>query len=287
MKRRDAPSYQTLYDLWRKASERTGYGLYGTVLHADKGEAALVLADGLAEHGYKRLGQKLSDLTRRFEKLWRLTARERATEGSKERSRLMSEWNKIHPLIGRAIEEIRAGKGKTVWVTKPTSGKPKLAVVRYCHAISPDPTDVEGPFPVTEEDLSDLESIRAWYKKYVSKVGFGRVTGWRKEKGKIVLFPSGRFSVHSIVIEPGRIKKRIPAQEVAEMVRLLADRGWSSPGMYARRFYREGVRRSGLTSLLTVPIGHTDPRYVRPEDRGEQTMNRFNELINYWRRRST
>jgi len=228
-----AADYETLRRLWRQTAGPRSEFLGDT-------ETTLVLADALAEHGFVKLAKDLTKAAKRFGAYWKQGYPYERIGTKQPTARA------IISRVEKAIEEVRTKP--RVWSgTKKTS-----AVIRYYHGIHPSPKDVEGPFPATEADFVDLDSIRAWWERVRGKK-LGRISRkWRKEKGKIVLFPEGRFSWHSIVIEPGRSRLSVRAREIQEMVEPLRRAHYLYPAMYARRLSRAGFDRAKLESELRL-----------------------------------
>lgn len=230
-----ATDWETLRKLWRATSGPRSEFLGNT-------EAALVLADGLAEHGFVKLGRDLSKAARDYGEYWNRWA-PGSRYGLGVAPRISAKA--IIRRVEEALTEIR--NKPRIW-----SGLRKTqAVIRYHHAISPSVSDVEGPFPATEADFVDLDSIRAWYHK-TQRGKLGRIRTWRKEKGRIVLFPGGRSIWNAISIEPGRPQLSIQAREIQEMTDLLRRARYLHPAMYARRLSRAGINKAKLESELRV-----------------------------------
>lgn len=226
--------------LWQRAFSGEGDRLMAgkTAL-----EAALVLADGLNERGYTKLARDLAKLARGYEIYWR----ERYPYGDAPHN-----FRNVQRRVERAIKEIASAH--PVWI----AGRPKTqAMIRFYHPISPSPRDVAGPYPATEADFMDLESIRRWWKRVRrTDKNLGRIRSWRKEKGKILLFPSGFWS--SIVIEPGRSKPHVRAREIEEIASDLKRRYFASPWMKARRLYQMDLR---ITDVRRLSIQELAERY--------------------------
>jgi hypothetical protein len=76
------------------------------------------------------------------------------------------------------------------------------AIVKYVHRISPRDTDREGPFPITESDLTDAESARKWLKRNTGD--WPRLKHARCEEGRWIFFPPdkcGNWWSISIIVE--------------------------------------------------------------------------------------
>jgi len=127
-------------------------------------------------------------------------------------------------------------------------------ILRFVHKISPRFDDVDGPFEATEADFSSLERARKWFARHRIKLGKVR---WRHEGRKVVFFPQSRMSSspHAIVVEPGS-QKRLKGREIGEMASRLKQKGYSKPGMYARKLYREGIRLKARWMEEPGPEGH-------------------------------
>lgn len=231
MKRRDAGAAAHLSALWQRA-----FSGEDNKIMAGKAalEAAFVLADGLNERGYVRLAHDLTKLARGYELFWR----EKYPYGASPKN-----FRHVQQRVERAIKEIASAP--QVWI----AGRPKTqAMIRFYHAVSPSPKDVAGPYPASAADFVDLESIRRWWKKIRrTDRNLGRISSWRKEKGRIILFPSGFWT--SIVIEPGRAKPHVRAREIEEIASDLRRRYFASPWMKARRLYRMGLRNNHVHRL--------------------------------------
>ena len=126
--------------------------------------------------------------------------------------------------------------------------------IQSIHKTSPRFDDVEGPFDASPADFATLESARKWFARH--RINLGRVDWCKKGRGWI-FFPRSRFaaSPHALIVEPG-VKLRLPGREVREMALRLRQKGYSQPGMYARKLYREGVRLRGRWTEESGPEGH-------------------------------
>lgn len=126
--------------------------------------------------------------------------------------------------------------------------------IQYVHKTSPSFKDVAGPFDASPSDFETLDAARKWFKKH--RITLGRVT-FRKEGRRWVFFPASRMasSPHAIVVRPGT-SLRLTGRELSEMSRRLKEKGYSQPGMYARKLYREGVRLDGRWTEEPGAEGH-------------------------------
>lgn len=189
-------------------------------------EAALVLADALAEYGYTKIASDLTKFLRRY-------GSGPVPRSFSIRDAYEKAWDKLRRRMRDAVYDVEANV--PVWRRPDVPS----AVLRYTHATSPRFDDVAGPFPASAADFVDPDAIREWFAR-VAHRSLGRVRQWRRRPGQIIIFPA-TGAYHSIVIEPAQTRLRLPAREVQEMARRLQQRGYLEPARYARRLYREGI----------------------------------------------
>lgn len=258
--RRDETTANRIANVWQRLRYVGNLVDWDKSSRSDDTERALVVGDGLQENGFSSIGTALIRFAKRMQK-WRVEREKAAHEHFAERKYpdwnpyydydwpvklpKWSEWKKITERVDDAIGQISRQTPRAV--VRP---RPQQAVVTFHHKMG-GPPSIEGPYPIRPEDAEDLTTLRAWLKRTGAWGALGRAT-MRRERSRIIVFPqsSKSYDPHSIVIDLGQSRQRLPAREIGRLADILRREGFAEPNRYARRLYRARIDEHRLQEML-------------------------------------